>query len=62
MLWMGKKSVDQQVADHGNDQQSTKTRDTSDRIVLVKRINCYWLKKTMTHCIVNAQSQLHYCL
>jgi hypothetical protein len=44
-LWMGKKSVDQQVADCGNGLQSTKMCDTSERITLVLRVNCYWPKK-----------------
>jgi hypothetical protein len=42
MLWMGKKSVDQQVADYGNSLQSTKIHDTDDRIVPVMRANYYW--------------------
>jgi len=41
---MSKESVDQQMADHGNDQQSTKAHDTDDRIVPVMRANCYWLQ------------------
>jgi hypothetical protein len=41
-FWMGKKSVDQQVADHGNGPQSTKTRDTGNRIIPVMRANRYW--------------------
>ena len=45
MFWMSKKSGDQQVADCGNDQQSMKTCDTGDRIVLVMRANCYWLER-----------------
>ena len=52
MLWMSKKSIDWQVADHGNNQQLIKTHDTGERITLVMRANHYWLRKTMTHCIV----------
>jgi hypothetical protein len=42
MLWTGKKSVDQQVADRGNSLQSTKIHDTGDGLVPVERANCYW--------------------
>jgi hypothetical protein len=44
MLWTSKKSVDQQMADCGNGLQSTKTRDTGNRIVPVMRANCYRLQ------------------
>jgi hypothetical protein len=48
MLWMGRKSIDQQVEDRGNGLQSTKTRDTGNegQLLLATRI--------MTHCTVNA--------
>jgi hypothetical protein len=65
-LWMGKKSVDQQVADRGNGLQSTKTRDTGDRIVPVMRANCYWSNKDYdslrSNCTVSAPllSLTHY--
>jgi len=42
MLWMSKKSVDQQMVDCGNGLQSMKTHDTGNRLVPVMRANSYW--------------------
>jgi hypothetical protein len=50
MLWTSKKSVDQQMADHRNNQQSTKARDTGARIVLVNEGQSLLAKEVMTHC------------